>query len=504
MHRARAPIDELMALPHLAALQQQNKRHGNTFGGAASRFGESPVSRHRGGAPSFLAAAENSRLPQLGQHSSPHRDPSPRMKTQMAALAHTYRQQPDTLRLPVAIRSPRAHAVQSPRSGAVQQQQQQQQRQQQHPGPSGALRRYEGPGAVLKQQRQQHPPPPPPLPPPEPSFTRTRRARTRLAAPEDPHDTDAPRETDATEVMYAADPSERPGGGRRRPDMSDGSSRPMPKAGGTTKRTDPLGQIGFRTVGPIAAGAFSTVVRATRRAGGGDGASPEEAAVKSFNRAKCAKGHEPPTPLSTRGSMSPSPLPLVTRGRYAKATWLKGALKNEIDVLETLQPSKHDHVANLIELHETHQATHAVLEYCSGGSVHRHLRSLRHGQALSEAHGGVLVQQLSLALAHLHELGIAHRDVKAENVLYTDTAKERIKLCDYGFAVVCGERKLRSVCGSPAYMPPRPRKMNTPAPSYHPWRLPSPAPSYHPWRLPSPATSYLPYRLPSPPVLGRP
>ena len=69
-------------------------------------------------------------------------------------------------------------------------------------------------------------------------------------------------------------------------------------------------------------------------------------------------------------------------------------------------------VANLIDVHEAQNATHAILEYCAGGSIHRHLRSLRHGHAFSEGFGSLLVHQLSLALAHLHSMGIAHRDVK--------------------------------------------------------------------------------------------
>ena len=199
----------------------------------------------------------------------------------------------------------------------------------------------------------------------------------------------------------------------------------MAKGPSSSKRTDPLTCIGYRTVGPIAAGAFSTVVRA-RRVGG---RSEPEVAVKSFPSSK-----------------------------YKKPGWLKNALKNEIDVLLLLQPSGHAHVANLIELHDEGMrglfCTHAVLEYCSGGSVTRHLRSLGHSTGLSEPHGSALVEQLAIALAHLHDLGIAHRDVKAENVLYTDSRREQIKLCDYGFAVICGSRKLRSVCGSPAYMAP--------------------------------------------------
>lgn len=79
------------------------------------------------------------------------------------------------------------------------------------------------------------------------------------------------------------------------------------------------------------------------------------------------------------------------------------------------------------QVHEVPSATHAVLEYCSGGSVHRHLRSLRHGHGLPDEVGASLVQQLALALAHVHGLGIAHRDVKTTNVLYSDASRRSIK-----------------------------------------------------------------------------
>jgi serine/threonine protein kinase len=107
-----------------------------------------------------------------------------------------------------------------------------------------------------------------------------------------------------------------------------------------------------------------------------------------------------------------------------------------------------------VDLHEAAAAIHCVLQYCSGGSVHRHLRSLRHGHGLAEDFGGMLTHQLCLGLSHLHERGIAHRDVKPENVLYTDASRSVVKLCDFGFAVKCGHRRLRTICGSPAYMSP--------------------------------------------------
>ena len=50
---------------------------------------------------------------------------------------------------------------------------------------------------------------------------------------------------------------------------------------------DPLAQHGYRTEGPIASGAFSTIVHAKRIGAAGRG--PIDVAVKSFDNAKCLK-----------------------------------------------------------------------------------------------------------------------------------------------------------------------------------------------------------------------
>ena len=55
---------------------------------------------------------------------------------------------------------------------------------------------------------------------------------------------------------------------------------------------------------------------------------------------------------------------------------------------------------------------------------------------------------------HMHDRGIAHRDIKPENILYVDPTCAAVKLCDFGFAVACGTRRVKTVCGSPQYMAP--------------------------------------------------
>lgn len=117
--------------------------------------------------------------------------------------------------------------------------------------------------------------------------------------------------------------------------------------GGGRGNKDALLPYGYATLGPIAQGAFSRVMRARPLAGG------DVVAVKT-----CALKPK------TGGSLSAQDLK---------------ALKNEITCLELLQPHPHAHVANLIGSHEAKYEVHLVLHYCGGGTLQRSLKSLGYG-----------------------------------------------------------------------------------------------------------------------------
>ena len=77
---------------------------------------------------------------------------------------------------------------------------------------------------------------------------------------------------------------------------------------------------------------------------------------------------------------------------------------------------------------------HLVLHYCSGGTLLRHLQSRGHGVGLDEETSTSIVTQVGDALAHMHELGVTHRDVKPGNVVYDNTERETVRLVDFGFS----------------------------------------------------------------------
>uniref|UniRef100_A0A671VU46 protein kinase C n=1 Tax=Sparus aurata TaxID=8175 RepID=A0A671VU46_SPAAU len=74
----------------------------------------------------------------------------------------------------------------------------------------------------------------------------------------------------------------------------------------------------------------------------------------------------------------------------------------------------------------------------------------------SQLRNEVAILQILVALRHLHFKNIVHCDLKPENVLLASAdAFPQVKLCDFGFARIIGEKSFRrSVVGTPAYLAP--------------------------------------------------
>lgn len=90
-----------------------------------------------------------------------------------------------------------------------------------------------------------------------------------------------------------------------------------------------------------------------------------------------------------------------------------------------------------------------VMEYYSGGDLFEEISR----SPLSESRAKTIMRGLLSAIAHLHKLEIAHRDVKAENILI-DAGGSSI-LADLGIACrLSNAAEMSRRCGSPGYMAP--------------------------------------------------
>uniref|UniRef100_A0AC34QBL0 Protein kinase C n=1 Tax=Panagrolaimus sp. JU765 TaxID=591449 RepID=A0AC34QBL0_9BILA len=122
------------------------------------------------------------------------------------------------------------------------------------------------------------------------------------------------------------------------------------------------------------------------------------------------------------------------------------ALANNID---------HHGIIKLESMFETKDKIFVVMEKMNGDMLEMIL-SQASGKLDERATKFLIVQILS-ALKYLHSRGIAHCDLKPENVLLSDlgTKFPQTKLCDFGYARFIGDAQFRkTIVGTPAYLAP--------------------------------------------------
>ncbi|KAE8807217.1 phosphoenolpyruvate carboxylase kinase 2 [Hordeum vulgare] len=110
---------------------------------------------------------------------------------------------------------------------------------------------------------------------------------------------------------------------------------------------------------------------------------------------------------------------------------------------------------HLVALHtafDDARTVHLVVDLCAGVGL-LSLISARGGQ-LPEHEAAGLAVHLASMLAACHHLGVAHHDIKPDNLLF-DAATCALKLADFGSAEWFGdERPISGLVGTPYYVAP--------------------------------------------------
>ena len=117
-----------------------------------------------------------------------------------------------------------------------------------------------------------------------------------------------------------------------------------------------------------------------------------------------------------------------------------------------LKQMDHPFIAELFEIIETPGAFYLVMEYIEHGNM---LEFVNNNGRLTEDKARRYFCQLISALDYLHNKRfVAHRDLKAENVLLD--RYDNIRLIDFGLSnqFTKGMPQLKTACGSPAYAAP--------------------------------------------------
>lgn len=129
----------------------------------------------------------------------------------------------------------------------------------------------------------------------------------------------------------------------------------------------------------------------------------------------------------------------------------KNEAKKEVTVLAKMD---HVNIVKYIDNFLTSNLLGIIMEYCDGGDIYQKIQSKR-GIHFHESTILDWFIQCCLALRHIHNKKILHRDIKTSNIFLTNHEKT-VKLGDFGIAKVLNNTSdlARTCIGTPYYLSP--------------------------------------------------
>jgi len=128
------------------------------------------------------------------------------------------------------------------------------------------------------------------------------------------------------------------------------------------------------------------------------------------------------------------------------------SLRGEVNIYLQL---KHLHIAELHRVYEDKNTVSFVMELCVGKDLFARLAQKK---VFTEDAARRAAAQMLVAIEHLHDLHIVHRDIKLENWVYDSDAEDaKLKLIDFGLArrwELGKDEPMSDECGTASYMAP--------------------------------------------------
>ena len=126
---------------------------------------------------------------------------------------------------------------------------------------------------------------------------------------------------------------------------------------------------------------------------------------------------------------------------------MKKSKFKEIDITKKFN---HINVIYVYKVIDTPENYYIVMEYCKNGELFEYISKK---ERLDEDEASSFFYQIINGVEYIHSKGIAHRDLKLENLLLTED--NIIKIIDFGLShEFNGKDLLKTKCGSPSYASP--------------------------------------------------
>ncbi|KAL6007303.1 CBL-interacting serine/threonine-protein kinase 7 [Asimina triloba] len=140
---------------------------------------------------------------------------------------------------------------------------------------------------------------------------------------------------------------------------------------------------------------------------------------------------------------------VMDKVKISKMAAMEPRIVREVTAMRRL---RHPNVIKLHEVMATKSKIYLVMEYAKGGDLFSKISRRR---PLKEGPARHYFQQLVTALRYCHSNGVAHRDIKPQNLLLDHDG--RLKVSDFGLSALPEQLKdglLHTACGTPVFAAP--------------------------------------------------